>query len=246
VAEDRGPYQNVFIQECDRMNILVIELQRSLAELDLGLTGELQMSERMEVLQRALYLGRVPATWEKLAYPSMRSLATWVENLVARAAQLSSWTEDPLNVPMVVQITYFFNPQSFLTAIMQRTAQKQKMELDKLLIMTEVTRKSAEQMDARARDGAYVTGFYLDGARWNWNAGTLEECLPREMNVAMPVVNCRAILGEKLEKTGVYRCPVYKTMMRGPTYVFTATLRTKNPANKWVLAGVVMCMEVEE
>ena len=66
------------------------------------------------------------------------------------------------------------------------------------------------------------------------------------MNVAMPVINCRAILVDKMEKSGIYRCPVYKTGQRGPTYVFTASLRTKNPPNKWVLAGVVLLMEVEE
>lgn len=40
------------------------------------------------------------------------------------------------------------------------------------------------------------------------------------------------------------RCPVYKTQMRGPTYVFDAFLRTKAPAAKWVLAGVVLVMDI--
>ena len=33
VAEDRGPYQNVFLQECGRMNMLVSEMLRTLKEL---------------------------------------------------------------------------------------------------------------------------------------------------------------------------------------------------------------------
>ena len=45
---------------------------------------------------------------------------------------------------------------------------------------------------------------------------------------------------------GVYRCPCYKTQRRGDTYVFTANLRTKAPASKWVLAGAVLVLEVEE
>lgn len=40
------------------------------------------------------------------------------------------------------------------------------------------------------------------------------------------------------------RCPVYKTQQRGPTYVFDAGLKTKAPTAKWVLAGVVLMMDV--
>ena len=152
--------------------------------------------------------------------------------------------QQPSSIPMVVAVNLMFNPQSFLTAIMQITAQRQKMELDKLVVMTEVTRKSVEQTDSRAREGAFVCGMYLEGARWNWSAGLLEECEPREMFCELPVVTCKAILVDKQEKTGVYMCPVYKTQQRGPTFVFFATLRSKMPAAKWILAGATMVMEV--
>ena len=35
----------------------------------------------------------------KLAYPSQRSLSSWMDNLILRAAQLQSWTEDPVSIP---------------------------------------------------------------------------------------------------------------------------------------------------
>jgi len=120
------------------------------------------------------------------------------------------------------------------------------MELDKLVIHTDVTRKTVEQTDSPARDGAYVTGLYVEGARWNWNAGLLEECAAREMNSQLPVVVCRAVLSDKVEKSGIYKCPVYKTARRGPTYVFNAHLRTKYPVSKWTLAGVVLVLEIDE
>merc|ERR1711966_502661 len=156
VAEDRGPYQNVFLQECERMNILTNCMRKTLHELELGLNGELQISAKMEKLQNALFMGRVPDNWEKLAYPSLRSLTPWLHDLTNRATQLQNWTEDPLTIPIVTQLAYLFNPQSFLTAIMQITAQKNKMELDKLVILTGVTRKQTEELENRARDGAYI------------------------------------------------------------------------------------------
>ena len=45
----------------------------------------------------------------------------------------------------------------------------------------------------------------MEGARWNWNAGLIEESLPREMAFALPVVCARAVLVDKQEKNGVYR-----------------------------------------
>jgi len=246
VAEDRGPYQNVFLQECERMNILTDKMRITLKELELGLNGELQISQKMEDLQNSLFMGRIPESWEKLAYPSLRNLSSWLADLILRSTQLQTWTEEPLNIPTVTELSYLFNPQSFLTAIMQLSAQKNKLELDKLVIMTDVTKRSVEQTDTKARDGAYVTGFNLEGARWNMQTGSLEECESREMFCPLPVVCCRAILSDKLEKNGVYMCPVYKTAQRGPTYVFQACLRTKLSASKWVLAGACILMETPE
>lgn len=44
-------------------------------------------------------------------------------------------------------ISRFFNPQSFLTAIMQVIGRLKAAELNKLYIATEVTKKSIEEID---------------------------------------------------------------------------------------------------
>ncbi|XP_061247082.1 dynein axonemal heavy chain 9 isoform X2 [Bos javanicus] len=62
-AEERTPYVAVILQECERMNVLTRQMQRSLRELDLGLKGELTMTSDMESLQNALYLDTVPESW---------------------------------------------------------------------------------------------------------------------------------------------------------------------------------------
>jgi len=44
---------------------------------------------------------------------------------------------------------------------------------------------------------------------------------------------------------GYYKCPVYVTSMRGPTYVFTSNLKMESEefdAKLWVLAGVALVM----
>ena len=82
--EERNPFVNVFLQELERCIELMKELFRSLAELDLGLKGDLQMSERMDALQQALAEDRVPSSWEALAYPSKRPLGLWFVNFLDR------------------------------------------------------------------------------------------------------------------------------------------------------------------
>merc|ERR1712137_883913 len=152
--EDKGPYQFVFLQECEYMNVLVGEMTRSLKELRLGFKGELTMSPAMEGLAHSLYLEKIPEKWAKYAFASTRPLESWIANLKDRSDQLTEWINDPLNIPRIVDIAKLFNPQSFLTAIKQLCCQQQSLELDKLTVYTEVTKREVEQVDSAARDGA--------------------------------------------------------------------------------------------
>jgi dynein heavy chain len=242
--DDIGPFQNVILQECERMNGLVGEIVRSLAELDMGFKGDLTVSDAMEELATALYLDRVPKRWEQLAYPSMRPLSGWLADLVNRISQLNDWVASPLDTPVVTWLPGLFNPPSFLTAIMQIVAQAQSLELDKLTLVTDVTKKIApEEFTAAAKDGTYISGLFLEGGSWNINGSVLESSKPREMFCPLPVINIRPAIVDKFEP-GTFLCPVYKTQQRGPTYVFSLQLKTKSDPGKWVLAGVVSIMDV--
>ena len=243
--DEKGPYQYVFLQECDCMNHLVSVMQRSLKELQLGFKGELTMSESMEQLSACLVLDQIPPRWQKASFPSNRGLMSWLRNLKERCVQLDEWTNDPTRIPKVVDLSKLFNPQSFLTAIKQTCCQQQKLELDKLTVVTEVTKKERNQIDAPARDGAYVTGLYLEGARWDISTNSLEESRPKELFCPMPVIHCRAVLEEEVrDMKNVYQCPTYAIAKRRPYFVFSAQLRTKAPPAKWVMAGVAMILDI--
>ena len=66
-ADEPSPYAMVAIQEAERMNALLAEMRRGLAELDLGLKGDLTVSEPMERLMRALAADTVPARYASVA-----------------------------------------------------------------------------------------------------------------------------------------------------------------------------------
>lgn len=50
---------------------------------------------------------------------------------------------------------------------MQVIARQKSQELNKLYIQTEVLKRSIEEIDASAKEGCYVFGFILEGARWD-------------------------------------------------------------------------------
>merc|ERR1712046_312201 len=191
-----------------------------------------------------LHSDALPPVWAKKAWPSKRTLSMWLVNLTQRIQQLEEWTQNPMEIPKVTWLSGLIIPQSFLTALCQVSAQKNQLELDKLVIQTDVSKKmSAAAVDSAAREGAYISGLSMQGARWDVQAGQVERSKPKEMFCPMPIINCRAVSLEKAETKNVYMCPPYKTTMRGPTWVFSAQLKTKAAAARWVLAGVAMIMD---
>nr|KAF6455666.1 dynein axonemal heavy chain 17 [Rousettus aegyptiacus] len=143
-----------------------------------------------------------------------------------------------------VNMELFFKPQSFLTAIMQSMARKNEWPLDKMCLSVEVTKKTREDMTAPPREGSYVYGLFMEGARWDTQTGVIAEARLKELTPAMPVIFVKAIPVDRMETKNMYECPVYKTRIRGPTYVWTFNLKTKEKAAKWVLAAVALLLQV--
>ncbi|XP_078229183.1 dynein axonemal heavy chain 9 isoform X25 [Callithrix jacchus] len=242
-VEERTPYIVVALQECGQMNILTREIQRSLRELELGLKGELTMTSHMENLQNALYFDMVPESWARRAYPSTAGLAAWFLDLLNRIKELEAWTSD-FTMPSTVWLTGFFNPQSFLTAVMQSTARKNEWPLDQMALQCDVTKKNREEFRSPPRVGVYVHGLFMEGARWDTQAGIITEAKLKDLTPPMPVMFIKAIPADKQDCCSVYCCPVYKTSQRGPTYVWTFNLKTKENPSKWVMAGVALLLQI--
>lgn len=118
----------------------------------------------MEVLENALFLDQVPPIWTARAYPSLLGLTSWFVDLLMRLRELETWSTDfvvgannrvilfrewhfdefRLQLPSCVWLAGFFNPQSLLTAIMQSTARRNELPLDKMCLVCDVTKKQKE------------------------------------------------------------------------------------------------------
>jgi dynein heavy chain, axonemal len=106
-------------------------------------------------------------------------------------------------------------------------------------------------------NGAYVRGFYLEGARWNKAHSVLGEQLPRQLNDSLPCVKLLPCLADHpdyiKEKTQCYDCPVYKTSMRRGTlsttghstnFVMGMYLPTDLDPTHWIKRGVAAVVSI--
>ena len=92
---------------------------------------------------------------------------------------------------------------------------------------------------------AHKVFLFLVLYRWDINTGAIGESSPKELYEIMPVMFCKAVSQDtKADTRSLYGCPIYKTRKRGPTYVWTFNLKTKNKPQKWILAGVALIMQV--
>lgn len=63
---------------------------------------------------------------------------------------------------------------------------------------------------APPREGAYVNGLFMEGARWDMLLGTIADSRMKELFPAMPVIFIKAVTQDKQDVKNVYECPVYK------------------------------------
>jgi len=82
--KEKTPFLNVLLQECEKMNTLVGEIRKNLKDLELGLGGQLNMTDSMEALSLALELNRVPSAWGPISYFSKKSLGMWFADFLER------------------------------------------------------------------------------------------------------------------------------------------------------------------
>jgi len=74
----------VLVQEMEKFNRLLNIMRKSLSEIVSAIGGFIVMSETLDSMYLKLTNGQVPANWEKVAYPSLKPLTSWFEDLILR------------------------------------------------------------------------------------------------------------------------------------------------------------------
>jgi len=246
--EDYTPYVITSLQESDRMNLLLQEIRNSLVELELGISGQLNISERMETLSESLQLNQVNASWRALAYASLKPLAPWFADLRERSEQLASWTS-ARTLLKSIWISGLFNPMAFLTAVMQVTARASGLPLDFMTNRTTFTNtKDPSDLVGLPQNGVHIHGLFLEGASWEEGKGDDEgyifDSKMKELHPVMPVANVFSVQLSNMDWTNMYTCPIFVTAKRGDTFVVAVNVRMDPDDDeiRWILFGAALLM----
>ena len=179
---ERVPLTIVLLQEMERYNALLQHIHQSMAELVRGIKGLALISPDLERMFDALYHSAVPQSWQH--YPSLKPLGSWSRDLSARVAQLKRWHEEEL--PKVFWLGGLMFPTGFLTALLQHTARRGGVSIEGLSWEWTVMSTAESAVVSRPKDGAYIKGLYMEGARWDADNGCMAEAGTMELYSAMP------------------------------------------------------------
>lgn len=246
----------VLVQELIRFNKLLAKVRSTLADVRKALVGLVVMSFDLEAMANSMYNGAVPDLWTAVSYPSLKPLASWVTDFIARLKMFQVWLKK--GSPSVYWLSGFFFTQSFLTGTLQNFARKHKIPIDELGYDFEV-RPDIDEKDATTQppdDGNYVFGLFLEGARWDIETMLIAEPFKRQLWSVMPCIHLKPTQIKKIPTDVlVYPCPLYKTSKRAgvlsttgrsTNLVMAINLTSALSETHWVKRGVALLSQLDD
>ncbi len=74
--------------------------------------------------------------------------------------------------------------------------------------------ETEEQIKKVPESGCYIRGLYIEGARWDSVKKQLGESKPKELYSDVPIIWLIPAVNRQQPSSGIYVCPVYKTLTR--------------------------------
>ncbi|XP_060520964.1 dynein axonemal heavy chain 6 [Cylas formicarius] len=262
----------VLMQEIDRYNNLLQLIHSSMDQLKKAIKGLIVMSESLEDVFKAFMNNQVPEMWSSRAYNSLKSLGSWIRDLILRLDFIGTWVRS--GHPTSYWISGFYFPQGFLTGTLQTHARKYKLPIDELRFEFIVKPVNLKQEDIKlAHDlqggkenldlykplesptnGVLIHGLYMDAGRWDMADMKLVDPKPGEINPSFPTIHLLPTT-ETLDNDPRYVCPLYKTSIRAgvlsttghsTNFVVAVLLSSDQPQSYWILKGTAMLTQITD
>eukprot|EP00117_Sycon_ciliatum_P019779 scpid3161/ scgid17821/ Dynein heavy chain 2, axonemal; Axonemal beta dynein heavy chain 2; Ciliary dynein heavy chain 2 len=258
--KDDSPLKIVLVQEIQRYNSLLLLLDKQLEQLEKGIKGTVVISPELEEVMISLNESRVPSAWGFL-YFSLKPLASWIRDLDARYNSFNDWAFK--SIPSVFWISAFTYPTGFTTALLQKFSRKPNgIPIDELKFEFIIESKQVNEIFDGARDGAYVIGLYLEGAKWEVGEDHLMEPDPMALYCKMPIIQFKPTAGKGkgkgdddiyVRKGDYYKCPAYYYPIRDGTvdresFIMTIDLKTgaNHSQDYWIKRGTALLLSLGE
>jgi len=249
LRSDDNPLNVVLLQEVERYNVMLLRIELNLVALDRGVQGLSVITPDLQDIADAMLGNKVPAKWGEF-YFSLKALSRWLEDLNDRMTFFTNWCAKGL--PYVYFISAFMYPNGFNTALLQRFSRRSFganiVSIDRLAFDFLIIPRPVSDITEYAKDGAYVYGLILEGAKWNKEKGYL--CEPDIMDLydPMPVVHFKPITVRTKALPNSYGCPVYYYPNRAgsvsrDSYIMQVDLKSGEvPPTFWIKRGCALLL----
>lgn len=175
---------NIFLkQEIDQFQKILNIVRGMCNDIVMAIEGTIIMTEKLVAAINNLYDFRVPREWQfdptgvEISWLTP-SLGGWIKGLMDRHYQLNFWlTRCNTGRPPSFWLTGFYNPQGFLTAVLQEVTRmhaEQKWSLDMVEPKFTPEKEIIQGDDGRVErqltqkpEGVFIHGLYLEGAQWS-------------------------------------------------------------------------------
>ena len=133
-----------------------------------------------------------------------------------------------------------------------RQRKGQYWALDDVVYHAEVTDMDRVEQATRAgppKEGVYIYGLFVEGARWDKANGTFAESEPKRLYASLPILHVTVLTNKMAAERRAaqgpsYDCPVYRYPNRTGRYlVFNAALPSKQHSQEhWTMRGAaILC-----
>ncbi|CAH8618587.1 unnamed protein product [Heterobilharzia americana] len=245
----------VLRQELVRFNRLTSVVRTTLINLQKAIKGLVVMSADLEDVFNSVMVGKLPSVWATKSFPSLKPLGSYIQDLIYRLKFFADWLI--YDAPPVFWISGFYFTQSFLTGVLQNYARKYTIPIDTLGFTFQMTSRPNNQFDdfIKPEDGAYITGLFLEGARWDTTGDCLAESKPKILFDTMPVIWLVPQKLNEISRESTYTCPVYKTSARrgvlsttghSTNFVLYIDMKTNQPEEHWINRGVAALCQLDD
>jgi dynein heavy chain len=213
----------VLLMELGKMNKLAKKIKGTLKDLQKAVKGFVVFSPELEEVANGLLANKTPGPWMGVSYPCLKPMMSYVQDHIDRWTFFKKWIAE--GTPIIFWFSAYFFQQAFLTGVTQNFARKEKIAIDRCLWNFQVLKLADSNPTEPPENGAYSNGLFMDGARWDDDAGYIVDSFPKVLWAAVPVMlllpveltNDRQTERAHLNsghRDHVYPNPVYKESLR--------------------------------
>lgn len=143
------------------------------------------MSQELEYMYFSFLSNKVPENWQKVAYPCLKPLSSWIKDFLERVEFFKDWVQKGKLASYFMPALYF--PQGFNTAVKQIYARQNMIPIDTLVFTTLV--QKLDYVPALLDVGVNIHGLFMEGCRFDDETLLLAESHKKVLFASMPVIS---------------------------------------------------------